>query len=234
MNIGRVRLGSSPLIVAIAHDQIPLKSLKTLNKNADLIEVRIDLFHSINCESVIKFLKNLRDLTKLPVIGTIRKPVDGGKRYISDQNRHHLFKTIMPLIDCIDTEIESPICEELVKEAQEKKKKVIISYHNFKETPSTQKLLKLIQKGKSKGGDIIKLAVMCNKEEDLFRLLAFTKKYRKVNLITISLGKMGRISRIITPLFGSLFTYGYIDSPIALGQFSIFELRRILKLFYNK
>jgi len=116
----------------------------------------------------------------------------------------------------------------VIRLAKRRKKKVIISYHNFKETPPDQQLVKLIRKGKAKGGDIIKLAVMSRTEEDVTRLLGLTYQHRDDHIITISMGKKGRISRIVAPLFGSLLTYGYVDSPIAPGQLSIGELKKMM------
>ena len=229
MNIGRVRLGSIPRIVAILHDRLPLRSLKTLREHgADILEARIDLFRSTEIEYIIKSLKRIKETSRLPVIGTIRRPADGGRKSMSENTRLEIFKAIIPFVDCVDSEIDAPITGEVIDHAKRGRKKVIISYHNFKETPPDQQLVKLIRKGKAKGGDIIKLAVMSRTEEDVTRLLGLTYQHRDDHIITISMGKKGRISRIVAPLFGSLLTYGYVDSPIAPGQLSIGELKKMM------
>jgi 3-dehydroquinate dehydratase-1 len=231
MNIGRVRLGSIPRIVAIIHDQVSVRALKTLREQgADILEARIDLFHSSEIESIIKSLKKIKETSHLPVIGTIRRPADGGRKSMSENTRLEIFKAITPLVDCVDGEIDAPITDEVIRLAKRRKKKVIISYHNFKETPSAQQLVKLIRKGKAKGGDIIKLALMSRTEEDVTRLLGLTYQHKDDHIITISMGKKGQITRMIAPFFGSLLTYGYVDSPIAPGQFSIGELKRAFHL----
>jgi 3-dehydroquinate dehydratase-1 len=235
MNIGRVTLGSFPRIVVILHDQAPVRSLKTLKGNgADIVEARIDLFHSAEIESILNSLKRIKQTSRLPIIATIRRSEDGGKRSVPDHTRLEFFKVIIPLVDCIDTEIDSPITDEVIRLAKRRKKKVIVSYHNFKETPSDQHLVKLIRKGKIKGGDIVKLAVTGRNVDDVARLLTLTHKHRDTHLITISMGKKGQISRVVAPLFGSLLTYGYVDSPIAPGQLSIGELKRMMGSFFSR
>jgi 3-dehydroquinate dehydratase-1 len=231
MNIGRVRLGSIPRIVAILHDRLPLRSLKTLREQgADVVEARIDLFNSAEIESILNALKRIKQTTRLPVIGTIRRPADGGRKSMPENTRLEIFKAIIPLVDCVDGEIDAPITDEVIRLAKRRKKKVIISYHNFKETPPDQQLVKLIRKGKAKGGDIIKMAVMSRTEEDVTRLLGLTYQHRDDHIVTISIGKKGQITRIAAPFFGSLLTYGYVDSPLAPGQLSIGELKKMMNL----
>jgi 3-dehydroquinate dehydratase-1 len=231
MNIGRVRLGSIPRIVAILHDRLPLRSLKTLREQgADILEARIDLFRSTEIEYIIKSLKRIKQTSHLPIIGTIRRPADGGRKSMPENTRLEIFKAIIPLVDCVDGEIDAPITDEVIRLAKRRKKKVIISYHNFKETPPDQQLVKLIRKGKAKGGDIIKLALMSRTEEDVTRLLGLTYQHRDDHIITISMGKKGQITRVIAPFFGSLLTYGYVDSPVAPGQLSIGELKKMMNL----
>lgn len=235
MKIGTVKLGSVPRIVAIIHDQIPARSLKSLHRRgAEIVEVRIDLFDSIGTDSILRFLKRIKYTCSLPLIGTIRRPEDGGRKTMRENTRLEIFKAIIPLVDCVDSEIDSPITEEVISLAKRKKKKLIISYHNFKETPSNQQLVRLIRRGMARGGDIIKLAVMSGGRDDTIRLLKLTHQYRDYHLITISMGKAGQITRLIAPFFGSLLTYGYVDSPIAPGQLSVEELKRNLNLIYPR
>jgi len=234
MNIGGVRLDSSvPKIAGILHDLIPESSLSALRrKGADIVEARIDLFHSREIESILNSLKRIKRIVDLPMIGTIRRPEDGGRKIIPDRYRLEIFKAIIPVLDCVDIEVDSSIISEIIDLSKRRKKRVIVSYHNFRETPSDQQLVRLIRKGKERGGDIIKLTVMSRGRDDTVRLLTLTSQYKAYHLITISMGKAGQISRLIAPFFGSLLTYGYIDSPLVPGQLSIEELRKGLNLLF--
>ncbi|MDL5501677.1 MAG: type I 3-dehydroquinate dehydratase [Candidatus Methanoperedens sp.] len=41
---------------------------------------------------------------------------------------------------------------------------------------------------------------------------------------------MGKHSRIMAPLYGSVMTYGYVDIPVAPGQLRVDELKNMLQL----
>jgi 3-dehydroquinate dehydratase-1 len=75
----------------------------------------------------------------------------------------------------------------------------------------------------------VKIAVMAEDREDLIRLLTFTLRHRDEGIITMSMGDRGLPSRVFTPLFGSLITYGYVSHPSSPGQLSVSELMYIFR-----
>lgn len=109
-----------------------------------------------------------------------------------------------------------------------KKNRVIRSYHNFEETP--ENLLKIIEELDSKKCDLIKIATKVNSEEDAKRLLALLEitKY-KGRLIVTGMGEKSREVRIKAPLMGSVFFYAPLDARYASaeGQMTITDLRKI-------
>jgi len=44
------------------------------------------------------------------------------------------------------------------------------------------------------------------------------------------MGEKGKHSRVIAPVYGSVMTYGYVDTPTAPGQLKVDELKKILKM----
>ena len=224
IKIGGVELGKTPRIAAIIDDFIPVETVKGFKeKGASLLEVRVDLF-SAQFDSILEYLKKLRESVENPIIGTIRE---------TDQNRDErlsMFERIIPLVDSIDIEIDAAINHEVIKRAGGKT--IIISYHDFERTPSNDELLQIIETAKGLGADIIKIAAMANSKEEVMRLLNFTGT-RSENLVTISMGDIGRLSRIQAPLYGSLFTYAYINEKIAPGQISLEEMAREYKARYQ-
>jgi 3-dehydroquinate dehydratase-1 len=88
-----------------------------------------------------------------------------------------------------------------------------------------------VKKAKSQGADIIKIAAMARDAEDVARLMCFTAA-RSENMVSIAMGEHGAISRIIAPLFGSLFTYAFVDKAVAPGQIPLEELVKELKKYY--
>jgi 3-dehydroquinate dehydratase-1 len=224
IKIGGVELGKTPRIAAIVDDFIPVETVKGFKeKGASLLEVRVDLF-SAQFDSILEYLKKLRESVEIPIIGTIRE---------TDQNRDErlsMFERIIPLVDSVDIEIDAAINHEVIKRAGGKT--IIISYHDFERTPSNDELLQIIETAKGLGADIIKIASMANSKEEVMRLLNFTRT-RAENLVTISMGDIGRLSRIQAPLYGSLFTYAYINEKIAPGQISLEEMAREYKARYQ-
>ena len=88
------------------------------------------------------------------------------------------------------------------------------------------------QAAKKNGANIVKIAARANKTEDIIRLIKFTYENKNKNLITVSLGAMGSISRLIFPKFGSLITYSYITKPSGTGQIPLEKLQEHLRLYY--
>ncbi len=81
------------------------------------------------------------------------------------------------------------------------------------------------------GADIVKIATMAKSRADVVRLLRFTETCT-VPVVTIAMSAIGTVSRVIAPLFGSLFTYGYITRPVAPGQLPVERLSEMRELFF--
>lgn len=234
VRIGNVLLGKSPVIVlTVADREAPAQIRKAGRLDARVLELRIDRLRKISPDAVLKRIRLLRKLGR-PLIATIRSSREGGGRLISDPQRLELFKKILPEVQAIDLELSSPwLVKALVPTARRKGKQVLLSYHNFKSTPSDSVLLQLVRKAKHEKADLVKLAVTPKKPGDIARLLLFTQRHRKANLVTIAMGKRGAVSRVLAPLFGSLLAYTYAGAgrPQAPGQLPLRRLSKELKRF---
>ena len=161
----------------------------------------------------------------MPLLATIRSSREGGGRKLSDAKRAGLFKKVIPEVDAIDLELSSTgLVKVLVPFAHRKGRRVILSYHNFRSTPSDGGLQRILREGKRKKGDLIKMAVTPKKAGEVARLLLFTFRHRDENLITIAMGPRGVASRILAPLFGSRVTYSFVSRPYAPGQIPLSRL----------
>ncbi len=199
------------------------------NSGADLLEVRLDAFRNLGESYILKKIEAYKK-TGLPVILTIRAKDEGGRTALSDEKRLALFRSLTDYVDAIDIELESTILKDAVFIARKHKKALIVSWHNFKSTPAERDLEKIYKKARS-AGDIVKIAVMANSREDVLRLLRWTLKHRGEPLATISLGKIGAVSRLILSFCGSLVTYTYLKKPFAPGQIACAELVRQFKIY---
>lgn len=72
---------------------------------------------------------------------------------------------------------------------------------------------------------------MPQKPEDVLKLLTATVHARETGLapvITMSMSKMGAISRVCGQVFGSAVTFATVEAASAPGQMQIDELRQML------
>ena len=87
------------------------------------------------------------------------------------------------------------------------------------------------------GADIVKLAVMPKTPEDVLDLLSVTSKFHLENpdtpIVTMSMGKLGNISRLCGETFGSCMTFGAHEKPSAPGQYEMGDLAMILDAIHR-
>ena len=231
MRLGSLVLGKRPVLVGVLTGFSGKGALRNALKiGIDAIEVRVDHFESREAAPLMSLLEGLRG-KGLPVITTVRSSREGGKYPISDRERIALFSALMPLSDAVDIELSSiaPL-NEIIRRARRSKKRVILSYHNFNSTPPKGRLERIIDRGNSEGGDIVKIATTVRVAGDTRRLASLTLDHK--NLVTIAMGSQGAASRIFFPLLGSLLTYAPIGDATAPGQMSLKVTRRELNRYY--
>jgi 3-dehydroquinate dehydratase-1 len=177
----------------------------------------------VNKDEAVRLLKEIKRVG-LSIIGTKRPAFPG-------EDRKGFFSAIIPFVDAVDLEVEEKT-ENIVSMVKAKGKEVIISYHNYEETPETEILKDILDSMRKKGADIVKIATFIKNKEDLVNLLLLTNSYKTLPIITIGMGEIGRISRIIAPIFGSCLTYGYINKPQAPGQMKVSTLKKEIERLY--
>ena len=231
IKIGKTELGKIPRIAISVGDREDNKLIKSLF--VDILEIRVDQFKKTEPVYVKNIIKKRKKIG-VPLILTIRSKEEGGQRDVSNELKSKIFEENIPLVNAVDIELKSPILSEVVKTARKNKKIVIISWHNFKMTPNDKMLKDILTKAKKSGAHLIKIAAKANREKDLNRLMRFTIENKSKNIITISLGEIGSISRLTFPGLGSLITYAYINKPSGLGQRTLDELQEHLRVYYPK
>jgi len=222
-----VRIGGLLLersIVAVIGNN-PLDCAKKAKKlGADILEVRIDLL-DMDARTVLSKIKKL----DLPVIITNRMKQEGGAWEGSEDGRIQTLLSLLHLADAVDIELCAPERDAVVEKARTERKTVIISTHDFQNTPEPDVMAGIIKESFEAGADIAKLAVMPQTLLDVLNLLEVTLQSGG-NVCTIVMGNTGRHSRVVAPIYGSVMTYGYVDKPAAPGQLRVDELKSILKL----
>lgn len=231
IKIGKVELGKIPRVAVVIADQEDNKLIKSFF--IDIIEIRVDQFKNVDPAYVKNIIKKRKKIG-IPLILTVRSCEEGGQKDISNELKLSIFKENIPLVDAVDIELKSPILSEVIRCARKNKKMVIVSWHNLKMTPNDKILKALLDKAKRSGAHLVKIAVKANKAEDLNRLMKWTIENKPKNIITISLGEIGSISRLLFPGLGSLITYACINKPSGLGQRPLGELQGHLRAYYPR
>jgi len=195
--------------------------MKKSEHPGDLIEIRADYIKDFNEENLFELLR----LRRKPLILTMRKSDEGGLFKGSIEERQKLFIKALELgIDYID--IEFSCGEDFVYEliSLRGNSKIICSYHNFQKTPSLREMEEIYGRINSLKPDIVKIVTYGNSINDNF--IHFELLKDKENLVSFSMGLRGQISRIVSPVYGSLFTYGSLssDKKTAEGQITVKEL----------
>lgn len=211
---------------------------KIIGKEPDLIEWRADFFANLaNTEVVLSLIEKIKLKTKIPLLFTIRAEHEGGEKIsLTEEEKVQLICHVCEKtsIDLVDYEISND--EKFVQKIQETVKKnnkiLILSYHNFNSTPDNDELVERAHQAMRLGADVVKIAVMPEMKSDVFRLLDVTKlldEQLAVPVITMSMGELGAISRIIGWSFGSVMTFAVGVEVSAPGQMEIEPLRKAIQ-----
>ncbi|MEI3140096.1 MAG: type I 3-dehydroquinate dehydratase [Lachnospiraceae bacterium] len=107
----------------------------------------------------------------------------------------------------------------------------------FRRPPKSRRLFPGFVRCSSWGMDVAKMAVMPQSEKDVRMLLEATAEMKEQHpqtpVITMSMGKMGVLSRMAGELFGSALTFGTVGQASAPGQIPVKELRKILEMLHT-
>ncbi len=215
--------------VSIA-EKTPYKIKKTLKialKKSDYAEVRFDFLKSEQIPEAIEIIK--KDLKK--IVCTLRPKTEGGKFAGSEKERVAILKLIAeynPFL--LDVEFNTlKRNSSLRKYLKSTKTNLLVSWHDFKKTPSSTELKKKM-KQMSKFSSNVKIVCTAKSTDDSNRMLELYSKKGKNNLISFAMGDFGRISRILCLYLGSPYTYVSLGKAIAPGQFSVDEVKKITNL----
>jgi len=225
---------SKPLVCASLIRKTPEDMVKDAEKavklGADLVEIRADyLDPPITME---KLQKVSAGITASKIL-TIRPRSEGGLFSGSEEERLRLIKSAIPMnYQYFDLELSLDTkLPELIRAIHEKNKQVIVSTHNFVETPEFSELKEILDKIREFKPDIAKIATTAKNLEDvikIFQLVAYAHKTGQP-IIAIAMGEVGKITRIVCPLLGAVITYASIgENKAAPGQLSVEFIKEII------
>ena len=239
--------GPMPLICLplVAKDRAALlqQAAELTQLRPDLLEWRIDGYDLV--EDISASLEALNALKaamgSTPLIFTCRIHAEGGLRKMSQETRLKLITAAIESggVEIVDVEMrnEPAFIEKVKKTAQACGTRLILSYHNFDDTPDEAFIHDKLVSAQDMGADIAKLAVMPKDYADVLTLLGATLKARtgvvKVPIITMSMGPEGGVTRVAGGLFGSDLTFAIGKESSAPGQIPIGDLKQAMAVLYE-
>lgn len=236
MNISNWKNESTKIAVPITGKHIEeiskeVTSINTVIDKIDLIEWRIDYLKDFSMANLIECNRIIRQL-KLPLILTLRSIEEGGNAIEADY-LDLLNRCIENLdFDILDVEIDKEV-DELIAKAHQNDRLVIASHHDLKHRLDAQSIVEKFELMNGHHADIAKVAIMPNDESDVINLIdaSFAANNQlKIPIISMAMGEIGMISRIMPSHFGSVVSFGSLDKSSAPGQIKVDDLRRIINL----
>ena len=235
---GRKLGGETPLLctplVGRTRERVLAEAVSVLRQKPDVVEWRVDFFDAIgDTDAVIGTARALREAVgKRPVIFTRRAEREGGERIaIGEAEVVELYGAVAAtrLVDFIDFELGSdPEHLRRVRESTRRHEvRLILSYHNVSYTPGQAYLVDRFLEAERLGADVAMVQVMPRDRADVLRLLAATAEAdekARIPLISISLGPLGSVTRMVGGLFGSWLSFAVGESASAPGQIPIGDL----------
>lgn len=197
--------------------------------NADIIEWRADYLPK---EAILQVAPAIFEkFAGRELVFTLRTRSEGGEIDLSPEEYIHLIKEVAQFYqpDYIDFEYYSykDVFEEMLDFPN-----LVLSYHNFQETP--ENMMEILSELTILNPKLVKVAVMAHTEQDVLDLMNYTRGFKTLNpeqeYVTISMGKVGKVSRITADVTGSSWSFASLDEVSAPGQISLASMKKIREI----
>lgn len=218
-------------VVATTNEEA-LERMAAAFRLADLVELRIDAIGGVDLERLLSAKEG-------PVIVTARRREEGGGFEGSETERIALLCEAVRLeADLVDLELSTHaiIAGTLLEEIRRggARTRLIVSHHDFERTPPYRTLQGICGRCVGRGADIVKIATFARSMGDNARILRLVGWAQRKGhpIITHCMGEMGKVSRVMAPLFGSYLAFASLDEgqETAPGQLTAPEMQEILRI----
>lgn len=213
----------------------------------DVIEWRLDAFlnafegagsgagRTDDCRTAVSGAWSaIRARTDLPVLVTIRTQAEGGLAALTDAAYGRWLSWLLAsgIGDLLDLEWRRGIDHTaLIQTARAAGRPSVLSAHDFEKTPSQAGLEDQIAAMAALNPDFVKVACMPNSLSDTMALMRATRRMAArlpVRLITMAMGGLGVLSRVMGHLFGSAAAFAALTDASAPGQLPLSDLDALL------
>ena len=204
------------------------KKIKRLLKNAllksEYAEIRLDF---VNPSEIPNILQNIKEKISRCVC-TLRPKNEGGKFSGKENERISILKLISeynPFL--LDVEFNTLKKDQKLRQYLKKSNTdILVSWHDFKKTPSIDRLNSRLTEMK-KLSNFVKIVTVAKSISDTSRILSLYNRSSKIKLIAFAMGEQAKFSRILCLHLGSPYTYVSLGKAIAPGQFSLDDMKSL-------
>ncbi len=226
MKRGKICVSIAVVDAAAFHNEVQ----PVLGK-VDVVEIRLD---SMTAPEVAKCCGLLRK----PLLFTNRPVWEGGGfAGFEDDRTRPLFDAVELQAAYVDLELRAdPLLRRQLLEAMESAPtRMILSWHDFKGTPSGKELGGVLEQMMDSGAHIGKIVTTAHGPADVLLVLQLQERALAAGfpLSCFCMGEPGRISRLATLYLGGYMTYGALSDAQATapGQLSVDRLHALCREF---
>ncbi|MCF0143179.1 MAG: type I 3-dehydroquinate dehydratase, partial [Parasporobacterium sp.] len=187
-----------------------------------------------------KLLRKIRKASEKPMIFTFRRMEEGGRTRTTLKYYKELLAMVAEfrLADIVDVEASAIEHDNrFISQLQAYGVYVIISRHDFTNTPDTEDIIKEIFSLERSGADMVKVAYMPQTKKDVIHLMRgcveATGSYSSCPVIAISMGSLGMVSRLIGEFMESAITFASITKSSAPGQVNVESINEVLDVIHD-
>jgi 3-dehydroquinate dehydratase I len=194
-----------------------------LRRPPDFFELRLDALRN-SLGEVTRAIPKLR----APLILTARHPAERGHGGLNLVARQALLERFLDHAAFIDLELRSGReMKALIRKARQRHVGLILSWHDFHDTPARAELVRKTKSAAAAGAAIFKIATRTDKPAQLARLISFFETTRAtLPIAAMGMGKLGLASRRQLAQLGSALNYVSLGKETIEGQPSLSQLRR--------
>jgi 3-dehydroquinate dehydratase type I len=194
---------------------------------ADFIEVRLDALENAK-------LGDLSASTKIPLIATNKLSNEKGS-FTGTQTQcwQILIDAAKNGFQYIDLELSNLNLRKQISDLKDFGVKTIVSFHKFDGAFNTQEMCHILKEEIDSGADVCKIVGTAKQVQDNLAVLNFVSENAdKSQLVSFCMGEQGKVSRLLSPVFGAFFTFASLEqgSETAPGQISINDMRAAYSL----
>ncbi|MEM1619743.1 MAG: type I 3-dehydroquinate dehydratase [Fervidicoccaceae archaeon] len=163
------------------------------------------------------------------VIVTLRERSEGGLYSGSPVRKAEIVAELSSAVGvAADLELSYERVSDVASELKRRGAKLIVSSHELSSALSRDDLRSRILRGFRLGADVVKVVYRASRIEDNIAALEACAMFSG-RVVSFCVGRLGVVSRILSPLFGAPFTYAYPagGTPTAEGQLTVEELVRV-------